>query len=724
MKLQSIVGLIVSMILMDVCSIQAGAEITAKNQQISVQQVKPVPDLRLHKCSPLLQPRGPWQKLGNPLTESSYAAGHWSTDIKLVVVDRNGDLQGATIGTNRQSDHFSDSYVLHGESATLWSPITGASVSKFKSQITPVILEQTDNLWLLVAGMDDNLHVFKTDFEGQWVHHRKITTKGDVKGRISAAISNSVGSGSPDLHVVYSTDTGIKYLRVASESQRKASKVFDQYKEGVVGSNGQNLLFFAFRTNSKIEFYITTSNTRRISLRLINGPFTAVAVNSVVARKTAVTDLSNVEFLGNDFHLLYTEKTSTALTTPAVPATTKYQLKHLRFVGPQLNQYVGQTVSNFLSPREAPANPQTNQVTGDRTSRLKVYRHHLLAAMTEVNGQLRYARWEYANYKKPWIVGLIGAESLSKTRPSLVEVNARPGLSKNVGGGYDYDHPHIGYDLLTAVASDCGGYLANLSREIFKKELAANHSTYSGLPIPNTSFNPAGYLNDQSVPAITEAGLMYWSLPSPFTKDRAVNLTRRNCTCPEGEVCPPGSPNWPEDSEACQSERLPIKLKYFGGIFVFRGQINLFHDHYGKFFEEFGHYVVSDIGLRKPNGVITDDIAHRAGISVRELQKGQAIFREGLSTESSACEGRCPGFVNNNNYDLTSNNSGSMEHASLYPLLWYFWRGDDLRALMNLDLDAQVNPPEDKYTLLSRKYEWIKKNIFNGVEFGNDSAPR
>jgi hypothetical protein len=700
------------------------AENKTQNRRVfSVQRAKPFPDLRVHECSPLLQPRAPWQKLGNLLTDSSYAAGHLSTNVKLVIVDRNGDLHGATIGTNSPSDHFSDGYVLQGEATTLWSPITGASVAKFKRHIAPVILEQEDSLWLLAAGMDDNLHVFKTDREGKWVHHRRMTDGGDVKGRISAAMSNSERGASPDLHVVYTTDTGIKYLRVAGESGRKASKAFDEYKEGVVGSNGKTLLLFAFRTNSKIVFYKTTSRTRRISLRPINSPFTAVTANSVVAKQTAITDLSNIEFLRNDFHLLYTEKTSTTFTTPAVLATRKYRLRHLRFVGPQLNQYVGQIVSDFLSPRGAPADSQTNQITGDRTSRLKVYRHHLLAVMTEVTGQLRYARWEYANYKKLWIVGSIGGESLSKTRPSLVAVNARPGLSKVDGGTYDYDQPHIGNDLLTAVASDCGGYLTNLSREIFKKELAVNHSTYSN--ILGTDFHrPEGYLNGPSVPAITEAGIMYWSLPSPFSKDRAVNLTRRNCTCPEGEACPSGAPRWPASSEACQSGRLPIKLKRFGAIGVFMGQVNLFHDKYGRFFEEFGHYVVSDIGLRQPNGVITDEIAERADIPVRELQKGQAIFREGLSTESSTCEGRCPGFVTDNNYDLTSNNSRSMEHTSLYPLLWYFLRGDDLRARIDQDLNAQVNPPEDKYNLLSRKYEWIKKNIFHGVEFGNDSAPR
>ncbi len=106
------------------------------------------------------------------------------------------------------------------------------------------------------------------------------------------------------------------------------------------------------------------------------------------------------------------------------------------------------------------------------------------------------------------------------------------------------------------------------------------------------------------------------------------------------------------------------------------------------------------------------------------MQKGQAIFREGLDTDASNCNGRCTGFVNGNNYDLIRNNPGSIEHAALYPLYWYFYRGDDLRARIDQDLAAQSNPRNEKYTLLFRKYEWIKQNIYHGVEFGNVGAPR
>ena len=83
----------------------------------------------------------------------------------------------------------------------------------------------------------------------------------------------------------------------------------------------------------------------------------------------------------------------------------------------------------------------------------------------------------------------------------------------------------------------------------------------------------------------------------------------------------------------------------------------------------------------------------------------------------SGCSGRCPGFILNSNYDQESTNTEDMDHAVLYPILWYFHRGDEFRQLV-ID-DSAVGD-----ALLSQKYEWVKTNIFRGVEFGDDLLPR
>jgi hypothetical protein len=96
-----------------------------------------------------------------------------------------------------------------------------------------------------------------------------------------------------------------------------------------------------------------------------------------------------------------------------------------------------------------------------------------------------------------------------------------------------------------------------------------------------------------------------------------------------------------------------------------------------------------------------------------------------FGTSSDACPNaaRCVGFTDQKYewYKPDSNNAPSRQHHFLYAVLYYIGRGDEVRQWVQQDIDGTntaIQGKSGERFLLQQKYNWIRWNIFKGVEFG------
>ena len=201
---------------------------------------------------------------------------------------------------------------------------------------------------------------------------------------------------------------------------------------------------------------------------------------------------------------------------------------------------------------------------------------------------------------------------------------------------------------------------------------------------------------------LSEIGFNLWAFPNWFVQDLYSDFTVYMCTSPNGQ--------WQEGQTPCQTNRLPVYIKATGGIFNCGGAwINRDND-YIRVWEEMGHYFSPALGLgtaMSPN----QELANLTGISLQSLNAGRQLFSEATGSCPGAVP-RCPGFTGHvGNYD----NDG-VEHSFMYTVYYYLTRGDELRQFIADDLSTGND-------LLQRKYNWIKQNIFKGIEYRNDLEP-
>lgn len=202
---------------------------------------------------------------------------------------------------------------------------------------------------------------------------------------------------------------------------------------------------------------------------------------------------------------------------------------------------------------------------------------------------------------------------------------------------------------------------------------------------------------------ITEIGFNLWVFPDWLIRNLYSDFTVFFC----GSEAPENS--WDDSSTPCLRDRLPIYIKNSGGIFNCAGAwVNQDND-YISIYEELGHYMAPALGFGN-NLTPTQETANRTGIPLSKLEEGYDLF--GDIGPCADLSNRCAGFTGiSNNYDRTGR-----EHSFMYTIYYYVDRGDEIRQFIQEDLAVGDN-------LLQRKYNWVKENIFRGLEFRNSVEP-
>ncbi|MCB0068768.1 MAG: RICIN domain-containing protein [Caldilineaceae bacterium] len=130
-----------------------------------------------------------------------------------------------------------------------------------------------------------------------------------------------------------------------------------------------------------------------------------------------------------------------------------------------------------------------------------------------------------------------------------------------------------------------------------------------------------------------------------------------------------------------------------------------------------GHRLASSIGIwdkgaAHVNPNLMGDLIADAVVTDANSLFGTATNAAGTCDLGSAGGGRCRGFTGiAANYDAQS-----VQHAWIYIIYYYMKDADFLRQLAYDDLRAGVD-------LLKRKYDWVRRHIFRGVEFSRDNVP-
>jgi hypothetical protein len=210
-------------------------------------------------------------------------------------------------------------------------------------------------------------------------------------------------------------------------------------------------------------------------------------------------------------------------------------------------------------------------------------------------------------------------------------------------------------------------------------------------------------LNEDGRPYLTEVGYTLWMFPRWFIDGFYRRFADSRCSAGmnfQGRMNPP-----------CSSARLPLILHRSGHGFFCAGA---WVDRSGtafSFFEELGHYMAISMGLQNSQSAPTADDAERVNIPLSALHTASSIFRERTNTCAFETP-RCVGFTGYaGNYD----NQGR-EHSFLYLVLYYVQKGDTLRSYVQADEESGDD-------LLLRKYNWVRANIFRGMEFRDGGAP-
>ncbi len=633
-----------------------------------------------------------WSTVASVATRSSPALRSLNGALHLVAVGTTGTLRHATTVT----------------SAAGWTAPVDAgrpSATALATDTAPVLLSDGTTLYAFARGADNNLYRASRPNGASWSSWTALTAHGRVTGRVSVAFSRYaiVVNGEPGpsvlvTHCLYAAPSGTTEYARFENGSLVASSAFAGFDEGVVATIGATEAFVFLRGRQSMAAYRATRTSS-------GWGWTAAGTRGTFGTLGRLYDLSDAAFFAGAFHVVYSYRTQ------LLPDyNTVYRTAHARFVPGQSDDLFSRVVTTFVPSGD----PDTAGVTATGRqvpeATLAVYRNKLVAAYRMPDGSVRYARWDNADPTAPWVGNARVASGTSHRRPALAPYNGRPAVSDYGASNYGDDLFAAGVDATYATAR-----AVDFSRAIYKVDVGAQFALYT-----SNSDNLDPVCRDQSEagaptavsvasedrPYLSELGFALWALPSWFADGLWQEQAQRFCAT---------LPSWPASGRvpaSCDaSTRMPVIVRAPDSEFICRGVWIGRTGSYIRIWEELGHYATHPMGINDDSTGPTADNASRSGIALTALQSAATLFGAGVG-RCGAATGRCTGFTGiANNYD-----AGSREHSFIYVVYYYLRDGAQLRAWAAEDV-------ANGSTLLQRKYEWVRDNLFRGVEFDRDAAP-
>ncbi|MBZ0112032.1 MAG: hypothetical protein K8J08_06205 [Thermoanaerobaculia bacterium] len=574
--------------------------------------------------------------------------------------------------------------------------LLGAAIADPDS--TPVLLADPANnqLFAFVRSKTDELLAATLSPAGTWSGWTSIVGAGEVRGRVSAGITAPAMGGVPELHLLFRTDTNgtpaIAYRRFDPFLLELARLgPLNGFEDGVLVTDGVNDLAIFVSSDKDLRIFQSARPWPALQDQ------TPGSISSYLASRK-VLDLSNAVFLNQEYHLA---------------------LDAERFAADFAGADRGQELSHLRVPQSQPQSlTRTVVATGPSGSTLRAslaaYREKLVLAYADASGDVRFSRLDSADPSLPWIGGGVVREgSKTDARPALAAFDRRSAVPAP-----NWDRPNFGDDLFAGIRDRRSSGLAflNLSRTVMVADLQRQLKLYDSRTGTNNCNQdgqyggtpcPAPVLADLATedrPLVTEVGYMLWTLPHWLSGDVYREWARRAC-----EV---GNTSRRFDPP-CSAARYPILFAPIGSpgnsINIGSGIWLRTDNQYENVWEELGHSIVGPMGLDVGPEAWNADVT---GISLAALKEARTLFAASGWPRPGA--GRRLG--------CTNRNCDGIQHSFIYTMFFYFSDGDQLRTFIQQD---QANgTSQERRTLLQRKYDWVRTNIFRGVEFTLDNRVR
>lgn len=607
-----------------------------------------------------------WMSLPAFNTKISPAlSAHGDGRLYVVAIAPNGDVGYTTAK-------------LCQDGWTAWQlvkPQSGSPALTADPYTSPVLVRLRDILYVFARGADNNLYKTQRSGQNDWTPWQKMTSDGSVRGRISVAFTTT--SGEQQAHVVFASNGEVQYRRFAADgSPTGGTERWLSAQEGVIASDGSYEILALIRTNSE-----------QMLVQRKNPPWGDPWQWQSVATLPSCLDISNAVYFGGAFHVAYVMKTR----RDEIDGTYTYKLAHTRFRAGMYDDGYFRVLLEYQ--------PQGNV---HPLATLAVYRNKLVAAYTDDEGYVRYAYWDTADPKTPWI-GMKGvASGQSRNRPALDWFNAAAYLS-----AADRLQANFGNDLFAVVRTPAADQLVVSN---FSRAFLAQHMSDIGLTVDwCTNYLGPKEMNDcppvgnlppaTEIPAYTEVGFGAITLPDWFMG----TIFYRTMSYARDPIY---------YSYNTWVHTIPIPNAYFGPHFNIDYTMDYLDWH-----EEMGHRFATslalwDKGANQVNPNLMSDL-----FSDTIIKGATALFGE-RTNDPLKCTGgsdpswRCRGFTGHaGNYDVMS-----VQHSWMYVIYFYM---NDSRQLRQFIYDDLLQGDD----LLKRKYEWVRKYIFRGVEFNTDNEP-
>lgn len=593
-----------------------------------------------------------------------------------------GRIYTVAIAHNRRM-YFTSRPASITDSSTGWDDWRSVGPGyRFDPYTPPVLVGDGDTIYLFARGTDNNLYESHRTLSANWSNWQQLTSNGPVRGRLSVALTRP--SRTLDVHAIYtSVNNMVEYRQFDSSwAQVGSTEQWSNALEGTIATDGVNEVWAVIRTNDR-RLLIEKKNSSR------SASWQAVTARLADGNQGAFFDISNFVFFGEAYHIAYSLK----YLCDDVSGAYCHSLVHTRIRTGQPDEGYVRFITDYT--------PQGNT---HPQAELIVYRNKLVMAYKDHQGWVRYAYWDSADPATPWIGMDIVAEGRTSHRPALALSNQCKDLRSP-----ECVESNFGNDIL-AVANDFTAnrlWFINFSRAFFKQRLsqigvAAKWCTeYVG----TREMAKCPPLDDRpdmtELPVFTEVGygtivLPDWLMSQIFWRTlNASGQTELHTTWVHTEdiTRPWVGPNI----------NIGRKMDYF------------------RWWDEGGHVLASGFGLcddgycppNPPDVNLMDDFVPNSAIYDAFTLFAQRVNdRRSCQAGTGSNDRRCRGFTGHSqNYDVTTR-----QHSFMYPLLYYYARGDQLRQWVQEDL-------ENGDDLLAKKYDWIKQNIFQGVEFKRDAEP-